>query len=174
MSTSLNKTKSNKDESFNIEIGDKSTDEKQIYDLNEIFHIDLSYNFDLLKKLLSSIIKNQKLKDDRITELENQILDLRIAYNDGVSPNSGDIYPRKAFDGKNSLLSPYKEGENGEYLDPEEEEKLNYELKPPKKGPELEISDENPPVVNKIIVSKKIIKNIFLFFYYIGKNSWNR
>ena len=133
MSTSLNKTKSNKDESFNIEIGDKSTDEKQIYDLNEIFHIDLSYNFDLLKNLLSSIIKNQKLKDDRITELENQILDLRIAYNDGVSPNSGDMYPRKAFDGKNSLLSPYKEGENGEYLDPEEEEKLNYELKPPKK-----------------------------------------
>ena len=27
-------------------------------DLNKIFHIDLSYNFDLLKDLLSTIIKH--------------------------------------------------------------------------------------------------------------------
>ena len=88
--------------SFNVEIGDRGSDNKQIFDLNEIFHIDLSYNFDLLKNLLSTIIKNQKLKDDKITELENQILDLRIAYNEGLTQKSGEIFPKKMFEEKDS------------------------------------------------------------------------
>ena len=67
-----------KSDNFNVELGEN----KQIFDLNKIFHIDLSYNFDLLKNLLSTLIKNQKLKDEKITELENQILDLRIAFNE--------------------------------------------------------------------------------------------
>ena len=55
-----------------------------------------------------------------------------------------------------------------------EEDNLEYELKPPKKGPELEISEQNPPIINKIIVSKN--KNKFYNFniiIFIGKNSWN-
>ena len=140
MSSSLNKTKSNKEESFNIEIGDKTSDDKQIFDLNEIFHIDLSYNFDLLKNLLSTIIKNQKLKDDKLTELENQILDLRIALNQD---------PNKIQSGKKDQ-TPDKEKEKGNYDD----QSLKFVLKPPKKEPELEESEQYQPIVNNIIVSK--------------------
>ena len=140
MSSSLNKTKSNKEESFNIEIGDKTSDDKQIFDLNEIFHIDLSYNFDLLKNLLSTIIKNQKLKDDKLTELENQILDLRIALNQD---------PNKIQSAKKDQ-TPDKEKEKGNYDD----QSLKFVLKPPKKEPELEESEQYQPIVNNIIVSK--------------------
>ena len=140
MSTNPKKIQSGKNDKFNVEIGDKASDDKQIFDLNEIFHIDLSYNFDLLKNLLSTIIKNQKLKDDKLTELENQILDLRIALNQ--DPNK--IQSRKKDQ------TPDKEKEKGNYDD----QSLKFVLKPPKKEPELEESEKYQPIVNKIIVSK--------------------
>ena len=122
MSTNPKKIQSGKNDKFNVEIGDKASDDKQIFDLNEIFHIDLSYNFDLLKNLLSTIIKNQKLKDDKLTELENQILDLRIALNQD---------PNKIQSGKKDQ-TPDKEKEKGNYDD----QSLKFVLKPPKKEPE--------------------------------------
>jgi hypothetical protein len=140
MSTNPKKIQSNKNDKFNVEIGDKTSDDKQIFDLNEIFHIDLSYNFDLLKNLLSTIIKNQKLKDDKLTELENQILDLRIALNQD---------PNKIQSAKKDQ-TPDKEKEKGNYDD----QSLKFVLKPPKKEPELEESEKYQPIVNKIIVSK--------------------
>ena len=140
MSTNPKKIQSNKNDKFNVEIGDKASDDKQIFDLNEIFHIDLSYNFDLLKNLLSTIIKNQKLKDDKLTELENQILDLRIALNQD---------PNKIQSAKKDQ-TPDKEKEKGNYDD----QSLKFVLKPPKKEPELEESEKYQPIVNKIIVSK--------------------
>ena len=140
MSTNPKKIQSGKNDKFNVEIGDKTSDDKQIFDLNEIFHIDLSYNFDLLKNLLSTIIKNQKLKDDKLTELENQILDLRIALNQD---------PNKIQSGKKDQ-TPNKEKEKGNYDD----QSLKFVLKPPKKEPELEESEKYQPIVNKIIVSK--------------------
>ena len=140
MSTNPKKIQSGKNDKFNVEIGDKASDDKQIFDLNEIFHIDLSYNFDLLKNLLSTIIKNQKLKDDKLTELENQILDLRIALNQD---------PNKIQSGKKDQ-TPDKEKEKGNYDD----QSLKFVLKPPKKEPELEESEKYQPIVNNIIVSK--------------------
>jgi len=140
MSTNPKKIQSGKNDKFNVEIGDKASDDKQIFDLNEIFHIDLSYNFDLLKNLLSTIIKNQKLKDDKLTELENQILDLRIALNQDSN---------KIQIGKKDQ-TPDKEKEKGNYDD----QSLKFVLKPPKKEPELEESEKYQPIVNKIIVSK--------------------
>ena len=140
MSTNPKKIQSGKNDKFNVEIGDKTSDDKQIFDLNEIFHIDLSYNFDLLKNLLSTIIKNQKLKDDKLTELENQILDLRIALNQDSN---------KIQIGKKDQ-TPDKEKEKGNYDD----QSLKFVLKPPKKEPELEESEKYQPIVNKIIVSK--------------------
>ena len=147
MSANPKKIKPGKDENFNVEIGDKGTDDKQIFDLNEIFHIDLSYNFDLLKNLLSTIIKNQKLKDDKLTELENQILDLRIAFNEApnkIDPNKID--PNKMQSGKKEKKEKKLEGNF-------ESESLKYVLKPPKKEPVLEESDQYQPIVNNIIVS---------------------
>ena len=140
MSTNPKKIQSGKNDKFNVEIGDKASDDKQIFDLNEIFHIDLSYNFDLLKNLLSTIIKNQKLKDDKLTELENQILDLRIALNQD---------PNKIQSAKKDQ-TPDKEKEKGHYDD----QSLKFVLKPPKKEPELEESEQYQPIVNNIIVSK--------------------
>ena len=140
MSTNPKKIQSGKNDKFNVEIGDKTSDDKQIFDLNEIFHIDLSYNFDLLKNLLSTIIKNQKLKDDKLTELENQILDLRIALNQDSN---------KIQSGKKDQ-TPDKEKEKGNYDD----QSLKFVLKPPKKEPELEESAQYQPIVNNIIVSK--------------------
>ena len=140
MSTNPKKIQSGKNDKFNVEIGDKASNDKQIFDLNEIFHIDLSYNFDLLKNLLSTIIKNQKLKDDKLTELENQILDLRIALNQD---------PNKIQSAKKDQ-TPDKEKEKGNYDD----QSLKFVLKPPKKEPELEESEKYQPIVNKIIVSK--------------------
>ena len=63
------------------------------FDLNQIFLINFSYNFDLLKGLLESLIKNQQeaLKDFlkskkeseiKINELEHKILDMKITISD--------------------------------------------------------------------------------------------
>ena len=135
-----------KNENFNIELGDN----KQIFDLNQIFHIDLSYNFDLLKNLLSTIIKNQKIKDQKIAELENQILDLKIAFNEDANKNKEKRKSRK------SILLPIQETETKLDLNTDN---LSVQLKPPRNDPVLEISEENDPVVNNIIVS---IINIIL------------
>ena len=142
MSTNPKIIQSGKNDKFNVEIGDKTSDDKQIFDLNEIFHIDLSYNFDLLKNLLSTIIKNQKLKDDKLTELENQILDLRIALNQ----DSNKIQSGK----KDQKSDQTKDKVEGNYDD----QSLKFVLKPPKKEPELEESEKYQPIVNNIIVSK--------------------
>ena len=135
-----------KNENFNIELGDN----KQTFDLNKIFHIDLSYNFDLLKNLLSTIIKNQKIKDQKIAELENQILDLKIAFNEDANKNKEKRKSRK------SILLPIQETETKLDLNTDN---LSVQLKPPRNDPVLEISEENDPVVNNIIVS---IINIIL------------
>ena len=132
----------NPNENFNVEIGDKSTEDKQIFDLNKIFHIDLSYNFDLLKNLLSTIINNQKLKDEKITELENEILELRLNHNENID---------KKTKTPKSILSPNKSEGNVEDANDKD---LLFKLNPPKAEPVLEISDENQPIVNQIIVSK--------------------
>ena len=60
-----------------------------IFDLNKLFHFNISYNFEVLKTLLETLILNQqegqkellKLKKDneiKINELENKIIDLKI------------------------------------------------------------------------------------------------
>ena len=142
MSTNPKKIQSGKNDKFNVEIGDKASDDKQIFDLNEIFHIDLSYNFDLLKNLLSTIIKNQKLKDDKLTELENQILDLRIALNQDPNKIQSAKKDQKSDQAKDKIEGNY------------DDQSLKFVLKPPKKEPELEESEQYQPIVNNIIVSK--------------------
>lgn len=61
-----------------------------IFDLNQIFKINFSYNFDLLKGLLESLINNQqetqkellimkKEYEIKLNELETKIIDMKIA-----------------------------------------------------------------------------------------------
>jgi len=78
--SSPNKTKNNQNEI-------------PIFDLNQIFKINFSYNFDLLKGLLESLIKNQqetqkdllkskKESEMKINELERKIIDMKIIISD--------------------------------------------------------------------------------------------
>jgi len=148
MSTNSKKNEIN----FNVEIGDDTSDKKHIFDLNKIFHIDLSYNFDLLKNLLLTLIKNQKEKENKITELENQILDLRIAFSEGSIKKSDEKNKEEEKVNKKEETiekkEPKGESEN------QNKDTINYKINPPIKGPKLEMSDENSPIINKII--KKI------------------
>ena len=82
----------------NLNINKKSLDKDDnknkipIFDLNKIFQFNFSYNFDLLKNLLETMIQNQqesqksflKMKKDndlKINEIENSIIDLKIKLN---------------------------------------------------------------------------------------------
>jgi len=64
-----------------------------IFDLNQIFQINFSYNFELLKSLLESLINNQQetqkellnIKKEsglKINELERRIIDMKISMSD--------------------------------------------------------------------------------------------
>ena len=94
---------SENDESFmtnnnnetNKDKNDKNKNENKvreipIFDLNKIFHINLSYNFDTLKSLLETLITNQvesqkellnlkKENEIKINEIERVIVDMKIA-----------------------------------------------------------------------------------------------
>ena len=58
----------------------------EVVDLNKIFQMNFSYNFDLLKNLIEALLKNQKNfqselkeKTNKIMDLENQLLDLKLS-----------------------------------------------------------------------------------------------
>ena len=64
-----------------------------IFDLNQVFKINFSYNFDMLKSLLESLINNQletqkellnikKGSELKINELERRIIDMKISMSD--------------------------------------------------------------------------------------------
>ena len=84
--------KEHKVEFFISNIGGKENTE--IIDLNKIFQMNFSYNFDLLKNLIEALMKNQKnfqeeLKEKtlKINDLENQILALTSQENKEISFN---------------------------------------------------------------------------------------
>ena len=84
--------KEHKVEFFISNIEGKSSAE--IIDLNKIFEMNFSYNFDLLKNLIEALMKNQKnfqeeLKEKtlKINDLENQILALTSQENKDISTN---------------------------------------------------------------------------------------
>lgn len=72
-----------------IEKKGNESDEVPIFDLNKIFQLNFSYNFDLLKSLLETLIRNQqeyqkeliKMKKNseiKINEMESNIVDMKI------------------------------------------------------------------------------------------------
>ena len=117
------------------------------YDLNKIFHIDLSYNFDLLKDLLSSILRNQQLKDDKILDLESQLIDFKELLNEALK----DPESAKKIQESKSKIAPLlaKPKKTSDYSC------LSYLIHPPQNDIILETSKDNDPIVNKIIVSYK-------------------
>lgn len=130
---------------YNIEINDQNTQQKTIFDLNKIFHLDLSYNFDLLKNLLFSMIKNQQSKDDKIADLESQLLDFKIIFNEAVGDPETARKLKEAKPKMTSTLLKEKQFPNTTCL--------NNEIHPPPNDIILETSPNNDPLINKIIVS---------------------
>jgi len=143
MST-LNETQQQNVNAFNVEINGQNSQQKLIFDLNKIFHLDLSYNFDLLKNLLSEIIKNQKQKDDKIEQLENQLLNFKITFNESMG-NPEVVKKLKETKPKMSSLLKEKEFPNTSVL--------NNKIRPPPNNIVLEPSPKYDPIINQIIVS---------------------
>ena len=156
--------KEHKVEFFISNIEGKSSAE--IIDLNKIFEMNFSYNFDLLKNLIEALMKNQKnfqeeLKEKtlKINDLENQILALTFQENKDISTNKTIkqsisqpiITSREVLSSK--LISLINDAKNI-IKEPPNEIKLD------------ESSDEK---TNKIVVS--IIFNIY--YIYLEKNKWN-
>ena len=82
--------KENKDNKDNNNNNENKRKEIPIFDLNKIFQINLSYNFDILKSLLETLITNQvesqkellnlkKENEIKINEIERMIVDMKIA-----------------------------------------------------------------------------------------------
>jgi hypothetical protein len=82
--------KENKDNKDNNNNKENKRREIPIFDLNKIFQINLSYNFDILKSLLETLITNQvesqkellnlkKENEIKINEIERIIIDMKIA-----------------------------------------------------------------------------------------------
>ena len=134
---------------FNIEVDEQSSQQKIIYDLNKIFHLDFSYNFDLLKNLLCQIIKNQKIKDDKIASLEKQILDFKTTFDDAVGDPEIAKELREAKPKMTSLLLKGKEFPDTSCL--------HNIIRPPPNNIILETSPKNEPIINQIIVSIKFL-----------------
>lgn len=150
--------KEHKVEFFISNIEGKSSAE--IIDLNKIFEMNFSYNFDLLKNLIEALMKNQKnfqeeLKEKtlKINDLENQILALTSQENKEISTNKiikqsisqPIVTSREFFSSK--LISLINDAKNI-IKEPPNEIKLD------------ESSDEK---TNKIVVS--IIFNIYYILY---------
>ena len=77
----------------------------------------------------------------KITELENQIIDLRIAFNEAPNKIQSGKKGQKQEQPTNNVEGNFDDGG------------LRNELKPPKKEPVLEESEQYQPIVNQIIVS---------------------
>ena len=151
--------KEHKVEFFISNIGGK--DNTEVIDLNKIFQMNFSYNFDLLKNLIETLMKNQRNfqtdlneKNSKIVSLENQILDLKI-----VSMKfEKDKNENKIIQTENIEISK----ETPEHVSQKLISLIKGEkdiLKAPPNDIQLEVSSGNDTKINNIIVSK-IIKYI--------------
>ena len=156
--------KEHKVEFFISNIEGKSSAE--IIDLNKIFEMNFSYNFDLLKNLIEALMKNQKnfqeeLKEKtlKINDLENQILALTFQENKDISTN-------KTI--KQSISQPIvtsREVLSSKLISLINDAK-NIIKEPPN---EIKLDESSDEKTNKIVVS--IIFNIY--YIYLEKNKWN-
>lgn len=124
----------------------------EIFDLNKIFQLSFTYNFDLLKKIMEALMKNQqniqndiKAKNSKIIDLESQILDLKLLIDSGniksiTKPQvQTDNQLLSSFDSNPKLFSVIKGNQDI--------------LRPPSNDVKLEVSIGYDDIINKIIVS---------------------
>lgn len=147
-------------EFFISNIGGK--DSPEVIDLNKIFQMNFSYNFDLLKNLMEALMKNQKNfqaelkeKTNKIIELENKLSNLSNLSNQEIPKEFSKLEQ-----------SPFQQLE----INKEPTQKLSPKvlsvlqgdasvLKPPPNDIQLEESSNNDDRLNNIIVSIKLYLN---------------
>ena len=159
-------------EFFISNIGGK--DSSEVIDLNKMFQMNFSYNFDLLKNLIEALLKNQKnfrteLKEKtmQFVELENKVLDLQLASSNQETPNPPtkplpsfqqlEVSTGTSINMSPKLLSVIKGDSNV--------------IKLPPNDIQLEESTANDEKMNNIIVSILNIINIYIFSL-LEKNKW--
>ena len=124
----------------------------EIFDLNKIFQLNFSYNFDILKNLMEALMKNQqyiqndiKSKNSKILDLESQIIDLKILIDSGNIKTS--VKPQKQLD--NQQLTTFDKNPKLFSVIKGNEDILHA----PPNDIKLEVSIGHDDIINQIIVS---------------------
>ena len=151
---------------FNIE----GLNESNMCDLNKVFQINFSYNVELLKNLLEGILKFQKtteeeieaIKEDnkeknmKIRKLESKLMGMgrdNISNQIKIKINEDKKDKDKVDEKKPKKVEPILISENNENKNMIKKTIYN----PQDDNIILQTSDSNMDIINKIIVSKKII-----------------
>lgn len=151
---------------FNME----GLNESNMCDLNKVFQINFSYNIELLKNLLEGILKFQKtteeeieaIKEDnkdknmKIRKLESKLMGMgrdNISNQIKIKINEDKKDKDKIDEKKPKKVEPILISENNENKNMIKKTIYN----PQDDNNILQTSDSNMDIINKIIVSKKII-----------------
>ena len=148
--------KERKVEFFISNMGGKESAE--VVDLNKIFQMNFSYNFDLLKNLIEALLKNQKNfqselkeKTNKIMDLENQLLDLKLSsVKEEVTTNTKSKLEPSSFQQIEINSEPEKLINSKLLLVIKGDKNI---IKTPPNDIKLEESSNNNDEMNKIIVS---------------------
>ena len=148
--------KERKVEFFISNMGGKESAE--VVDLNKIFQMNFSYNFDLLKNLIEALLKNQKNfqselkeKTNKIMDLENQLLDLKLSsVKEEVTTNTKSKLEPSSFQQIEINSEPEKLINSKLLLVIKGDKNI---IKTPPNDIKLEESSNNNDEMNKLIVS---------------------
>lgn len=121
-------------------INENGVEAVNIYDLNNMFNI----NYDVLKNIIDALAKNQRVKDEKIANLENQVLDLKILIGDSM----GDPEFSKKLQGAGPRI-PHPRLKLGDFPNTKS---LKTNIRAPPNDIKLDVSISNDDVINNIIV----------------------
>lgn len=155
------------------EFNEEGMENTKFFDLNKVFQMKLSYNFDILKELIESLISSQnKIQKElnKIPDLEKKLLDFKIM----LTNTLGDKEAVQKLESEKSKINKQMESSSIEAEKPQQPAKSSQKssgkvkkgnIHPPSSDVKLEIKIGYDDITNKIIVSK--INFYFLFFYEI-------
>ena len=138
----------NKENEHNIEFqttNQKGEETIQVFDLNKMFQVNFSYNFELLKNIMEAIINSQQNIQNDFKEKQTQILNLET-----------QLLEIKTILGNKSNLALSSHGDKQVPTNPKlfSVIKGNQDiLRPPPNDINLEVSVGNDDIINQIIVS---------------------